>query len=328
MSAIRSGRLDWIVPRMLARGRRRKEVPVLVSIDVEPDRRVFDPARPPAWHGFEGFVERVGPLRERLSDLSGTRAGFTWCLRMDPQIAQTWGSAGWVADAYGGALQDLVDQGDDLGLHTHVWRRDAGRDEWYADFEDEAWGVHCVDVALDAFERRFGRACEVHTSGDHCLTGAMLARLQAGGVRAELSVAPGLRGHRLLPNERARGANADYCGVPDVPYRSSPDRFPQPDPRASEPLLVPQTTSVGRRAARGPLSPDSSSMRFIPRLEFELLRGPPLLNFAVRSDAALEHRWDALARNLEHLARHRGIRFVTATAAIRHMGEWSARAPS
>jgi hypothetical protein len=131
-----------------------------------------------------------------------------------------------------------------------------------------------------------------------------------------------------LPNERARGANADYRGVPDVPYRSSPDRFPQPDPRASEPLLVPQTTSVGRRAARGPLSPDSSSMRFIPRLEFELLRGPPLLNFAVRSDAALEHRWDALARNLEHLARHRGIRFVTATAAIRHVDEWSARAPS
>jgi hypothetical protein len=294
-------------------------VPVVVSIDVEPDERTFDPAEPPQWRGFEGFVERVGRLRERLSELSGAPVGFTWCLRMDPQLEQTWGSAEWVADAYAGSLQDLRDQGDDLGLHTHAWRHDAASNQWYADFEDEAWGVHCVEVALDAYERSFGRTCEVHTSGDHCLTGAMLARLEAGGVRAELSVAPGLRGHRMLPHERVRGGDVDYRGVPAVPYRSSQGSFPLPDPGGSGLLLMPLTTSIGRRAARGPLSPDSSPMRFIPRLEFELMRRPLLLNFAVRSDAGLGGRWTQLARNLEHVARHRGIRFVTATAAARHV---------
>src|SRR4051794_25087441 len=163
--------------RLLDRVRPRAETPVVVSIDVEPDARVFDRAEPPTWHGFEGFVERVGGLRERLAELSGTAVGFTWCLRMDPQIAETWGAADWVGEAYGSALLHLADQGDELGLHTHAWRPDPNSNGWYAEFEDEAWGVHCVDVALTAFERRFGRACEVHTSGDHYLTGAMLARL-------------------------------------------------------------------------------------------------------------------------------------------------------
>jgi hypothetical protein len=308
-----------IVPRLLDRARKRREIPVVVRIDVEPDLRVFDPGHPPAWLGFERFVERLADLRERLSEISGTRAAFTWCIRMDPQIAQTWGSAGWAADAYGPVLQELVDRGDELGLHTHTWRWGADSNEWYADFEDEAWAAHCVELGLGAFERKFGRACEVHSGGDHFLTGAMLARLEASGVRGDLTVAPGLRGHRL-PGESSRGVCVEYRGVPTVPYRSSPSSFPRPDPaRAAGPLLVPLTSSLGRRATRVPIPPDSSPRRFLPRLEVELLRGPPVLAFAVRSDVALGPRWDAFASNLEHLARHRGTAFVTATAAVEHL---------
>jgi hypothetical protein len=83
---------------------------------------------------------------------------------------------------------------------------------------------------------------------------------------------------------------------------------------------MPLTTAVGRRMMRVPIPPDSDPRRFIPRVEIELLqKAKPILAFAVRTEVALGNRWDSLARNLEHLGSHRGVRFVTATAALAEM---------
>jgi hypothetical protein len=40
-----------------------------------------------------------------------------------------------------------------------------------------------------------------------------------------------------------------------------------------------------------------------------------------RSDAAIDSRWDSFANNLEHIARHRRMRFMTATAAVERLGD-------
>lgn len=77
---------------------RGSEASVVLCIDVEPDPRAFDPDDPPAWEGFERFVERFPAVRARLEEASGASAAFTWFLRMDPQVGETWGSPGWVAE--------------------------------------------------------------------------------------------------------------------------------------------------------------------------------------------------------------------------------------
>jgi len=47
-----------------------------------------------------------------------------------------------VAQKYGDALAELTEIGDELGLHTHVWRWETTAGEWFADLEDPAWAEH------------------------------------------------------------------------------------------------------------------------------------------------------------------------------------------
>jgi hypothetical protein len=297
--------------------------PVVLCIDVEPDERVCDPAAPSPWLGFERCVENLPRLRDRLAESTGRPVAFTWFLRMDEQVEGTWGSRGWAAGAYGELFEGLVREGDELGLHTHPWRWDVNAGDWYADYADAAWAAASLDAALDAFEHSFGRPCEAHRGGDHHLDGVMLERLGSRGVRVDLTVEPGQRPGGAVGGEASRGAGPDYRGLPTTPYRSSPERFPQPDARGDGPLLIPLVSALGsRRFGRTPIPPASSPARFIPRLELELLSAawaPPVLAFAVRSDAGLGPLWDALERNLLHLARRHDVEFVSATTALEQL---------
>jgi peptidoglycan/xylan/chitin deacetylase (PgdA/CDA1 family) len=304
---------------LLDQVRRRRDLSVVACVDVEPDLRAVDRAEPVPWLGFERLLERVPELRRELLELSGAPVAFTWCLRMDPQVAETWGSPAWVRDAYGDALAQLVDEGDELGLHTHTWRWSDDRGEWIAEYDDPAWEEHCVTMALEAFEDAFGRPCLTHRGGDHFLSPAMLARLGKAGVAVDLTLEPGWPPVGPPGGERSHGLLPDYRRIPTHPYRSTPDAFPAPDPGARNgPLLVPLFSPPGlRRRQRLPLPPDSR--HFVPRLAFELMQGtPPVLVTVLRSDAANSDAWGRVEENLEHLARHRRASFLTAgTAATR-----------
>ena len=304
--------------RFPTRLRRRTETPVVLGIDVEPDPRTFDPRDPPPWDGLERFLERLPSLRQGLARITGAPVAFTWFIRMDPQVMKTWGSPGWVAETYGDALADLEASGDQLGLHTHTWRWEDEAEEWVADYEDAAWTEHCLTVGLDAFETAFGRPCDAYRGGDYFLNGALLASLDERGVKVDMSVEPGRPPQKPPRGDPARGLLPDYREVPTVPYRSSPGRFPAPDPESPEgPVLLPIFSAPGRHGARFPLSPETTVGRFVPRLAAGLLRElPPVLAVTARSDTALDSNWEAFESNLDHLARHGGMRFMTAGAAV------------
>jgi hypothetical protein len=307
----------WALGRVVDRVRRRTEIPIVLCIDVEPDPRVFRRGEPPPWHGLERFIERLPVLRERLSEVTSAPAAFTWFLRMDPQVAETWGSPAWLAETYGDALAELARSGDELGLHVHTWRWNMDADEWVADYEDPAWMVHCLTMGLDAFETAFGRGCTVYRGGDHFLSGEMLACLTMRGVRADFTVEPGLGPRGAPGGERARGLLPDYREIPTSPYHSSPDTFPAPDPASrTGPLLIPLLSTPGRRG-RAALFPEATPGRFVVRLAAQMVGGPPpVVAVAARTDSALDARWDFVASNLEHLARHGRMQFVTATAGM------------
>lgn len=110
--------------RALDRVMRRRETPVVVCVDVEPDACMVDGDDHDSWLGFERLLERTPHLRSRLATATATGApvAFTWFLRMDPQVADAWGSAGWVAETYRAELAALTESGDELALHPHTYR--------------------------------------------------------------------------------------------------------------------------------------------------------------------------------------------------------------
>ena len=196
------------VSRALA-GRLAPAPVVVLCFDVEPDDRVLDRGDPGPWPSFEEVARRAGPLRRRLTALSGRPASFSWFVRMDPQVREVWGCAGWGARRYRSELAELERLGDDVGLHTHVWRWDADQGEWLIDFHPD-WGLRCLSVALEAFEAELGRPTVVHRAGDRAMNGAMLGRHRGVRFVAATAVAPGTR---------PGGTGAD-----GPPARSSPAR--------------------------------------------------------------------------------------------------------
>jgi hypothetical protein len=319
----RDNRLVWIAPtspaaallRAVGRIRPREDLPIVLCIDVEPDSRTPAGAEAGPWIGFEVFAERAPKLRSRLEAVTGRPANFTWFLRMDPQVEQFWGSASWVHDAYGRALNGFAAEGDDLGLHTHTWRWDDTGGAWVADFADDEWGRHCVASGLDAFETAFGRPCDAHRGGDGFLSPGAVAALSERGIPVDVTVEPGRPPDPLPPGERHRGPLPDHRGAPSRPFRSSPLRFPAEDrSNGNRPLFIPHLTSpalIHRRAVH------ASSRNFAARLAAGLVAAPPVVAIAVRTDTARTF-WRTITANLEHLARHRGARFISVSSAAEH----------
>jgi hypothetical protein len=307
-----------IVPacRLLA-GRRLARIPIAFCIDIEPDARKDGPGAVP-WNGFERLDrEFVPPLRRRLEELTGQPVHITWGMRIDDQITRIWGSPTWAAETYREELDALQDQGDEIGLHIHPWHWDEASDRWIVDHRPE-WTAGVVSAGLDSYEAVFGRSARTFRSGDGAMSGAMLQALSEGGVEVDVTLEHGLTQWKPFAGETRAGTPFDSSRVPTDPYRSSPATFPAPDPSSdSDPLLMPLTGGPGRRGSwGGTLVLGTHSTFFAVRLLGTLLRrSPSVLLFAVRGDSELIAAWDPFVRNLSHLARHPGARFVTASEA-------------
>ena len=191
-----------------------KLVQTLICVDVEPDTRRPDLNSRDGWKGFEKSLRLFEELRCRAE----VGVLFCWFLRMDPQIELLHGSALWASERYGEQIERLRGAGDELGLHTHAWRRVG--EEWISDNGDQDWVNRCVRVSFDAYQRAFGRACRSFRFGDHWMNDETFDLVETLGARYNLTVEPGLRPSAGgLPDETSTGRFLDYAKVPRQPYR-------------------------------------------------------------------------------------------------------------
>ena len=154
-------------------------VPVMLCFDIEPDARALRGRTPEPLAGFEHLVKMVPELRDRLSEASGAPARFTWWVRIDPQIAEMYGSPVALVDRYELELDGVRDAGDALGVHPHTWR---WQGRWVSERADAAWVAHCLAVGLGGYRDAFGVPCRVHKAGDEFITTAIAAT----GTRSRL----------------------------------------------------------------------------------------------------------------------------------------------
>jgi hypothetical protein len=318
-------------------------IPVIVCIDVEPDDRETTPDRPHPWAGYQALQRQLEALRPDLPGLAAP-ASYTWFLRMDPQIADTYGAAGWVATTYRAELDGALAHGDALGLHVHPFRRSAKASGWVSDFADQTWVDHCADVGLTAFLETWGRGCVDFRYGDGWMNDATLARLETRGIRHDLTLEPGKHlPSGLRPGPAWIGRAPDLRSMPTAPYRPDLGDFRRPDHARTDGLwIVPVTTgrlrpSLGlvRKAyravlRRGWITPETLVLNpaLIPQLFDDLLDqaltrvGPSPLVLTVRSDVGLRRRQlRNVSRNLTRLGRaSRAVGFCTPAAALAALG--------
>jgi hypothetical protein len=261
---------------------------------------------------------------------------------MDPQIGDTYGTPAWGAIAYRAQLDEGLARGDELGIHVHPYRWSDRPPGWVADFGDQAWVDGCVDMGLTAFETTWGRRCAAFRFGDGWMSDRTVARLEARGVRYDLTLEPG---KCAPPALRRRGGPATQTGEPadltllsPEPYRPSVADFRSPDPERTGGLwMIPVTTGRLRpglarlrrlyRAIRRTRWVTSESLvlnpALHPRLFSQLIdralesQATRLLVLAVRSEVGLGRaRLANVRRNLEVLGdRPRGAELALCTPA-------------
>src|SRR5260221_13304490 len=99
-----------------------EKLPIVICVDVEPEERAIEPKVASDWLGFEKTFEFFERLRPHLEDVTGTAAHFSWFVRIDPQIAQTYGGPAWSVALYGRLLDSLLASHEYIGLRNQTWR--------------------------------------------------------------------------------------------------------------------------------------------------------------------------------------------------------------
>lgn len=299
--------------RRRLKSRSRPALPVALCIDVEPDERLMEDGEVP-WVGFEHCLERADGTRAELERISGAPAAFTWTIRSDPQIEETRGSAGWAFETYADSWRKFTDAGDEIGLHSHAWRRD--EHGWFGDHGDSVWVEHSIALGLEAYEAHFGRPPSTYRGGDRFLSAALIAQLERAGVALDLTVEPRTPGvERLVESERSTGAIPDFSDAPEDPWWAQPGE-----------LLAPGTARPGA-LTMAPLTAGESTVlalwsesdEFERGLRARVARGAPLhFAFAIRSDLGRwDNAWEQMLTNLELVfdeVAGAGSRFVPAAA--------------
>ena len=192
-------------------------IPVVFCIDVEPDEREPAAGVPARWEGWAATQAIFGALRTRLRAANRRTARFNWFVRIDPQIAALHGDPAYIATRDRARFAALAAEGDTVGLHPHLFRRDPGGD-WFVDYGDRAWIRRVFVEATGAFRNAFGRARMEFAIGDGWTSDATMALLASLGFRYDLTLEPGRLPQSWLdaiPN--ARGEFPSLETVPRAP---------------------------------------------------------------------------------------------------------------
>jgi hypothetical protein len=227
-------------------------IPVILCIDVEPDPFLVNRAHPEPWTGYEKTVPYLRTMRTRFEEATGSAVHYTWCFRMDPQVAESYGSPTWAVDRYPEFVTEMRRHGDASGIHPHAYRWVAGEERWLEDLGNQGWIEKCVETSLDAYSKALGSRCEIFRFGNFWINTDTVNLLERRQVRYDLTVEPGLTSayKGTLGKGHSTGSRPDFTRVPRAPYHPRRDDLCKPAACGSRSItIIPMTSGSLRLGA-------------------------------------------------------------------------------
>lgn len=322
-------------------------IPVIFCIDAEPDPRLVNRSSPEPWLGYETTYRYLKELRPRLEEQTGRPVRYSWFFRMDPQVAESYGSAAYPLERYPGFVDEMQRHGDELAIHTHAYRWSEKQNNWSHDFSNE-WVAQTIRVAFEAFQSILGHPCVSYRAGDYWHSTEAVNLLEQLGVKFDLTVEPGIRpGKKLQPGMVDWSLIPRYYRAPRIPYAPLKSEFRRAGSPGSRSItMIPITSSylVGlslqSQLARIVLNGFSNRHQETP-LQMWLTRKPPntfesliqraidaqekpYLALTIRSDVSIRPRYfkgfdSAIQDLVSHPARKR-FAFCTPAEAMELLG--------
>lgn len=227
-------------------------VPVILSVDVEPDPFVLDRRTPAPWHGYAQMREFLARWREPLARATGAAVRYVWLLRLDPLVADVYGSASHVVELHPEWPAEFESAGDTLGVHLHATRWDARAGVWVHDYDDPDFMRECIASSTDAFRAAVGHACRAARIGEFWTSTDAVNQFEARGVRFDLTLEPG-RWHvptSTDPRERYDCSFPDMRAARRSPYQPSRADYRRPAEPGERRTIWSVPLSAARPAAR------------------------------------------------------------------------------
>jgi hypothetical protein len=242
---------------VLRRGRThdREAVPVVFSIDCEPDPRIVDPAAPPDFHGYAMVYDYLREWRTHAERVTGKPVRLNWFFRMDHQIEVCYGNASALAERYPEFLDEMHTVGDGVGFHPHAFRWSVADGTWYSAYGNADWLIENLRIGLRAFQDTFGCGPPLLRNGDGILNNELVNEAERAGVRYDLTLEPGRPAVRHPdPGEFSDGLKPDWSRVPREPYVPDREDYRRPLRRGRRDIILFPLTSGSRwlgRSVRG-----------------------------------------------------------------------------
>jgi hypothetical protein len=225
-------------------------IPTVLRIDVEPDEQQPKVGERP-WDGFLAMSDMIETLRRRLGDATGHAVCPTWMIRLDPDVERAFGRTDFPVRRHQDLFNRIVKHVDTLGIHIHALRWNTKKGVVFSDFADEAWCTECLRVAASTFQSCFGAPPPVVSFGGGFMRDSLLDAAVDLGIRADVTVEPGLAAKHQDPSFGAYSTapSGNFLRCPRLPYYPSRMAFDTPATSAEDvrPLLMVPLTSCDPR---------------------------------------------------------------------------------
>lgn len=191
-------------------------------------------------------------MRARFEEATGSPVHYTWFFRMDPQVAESYGSPTWAVDRYPDFIKQMAHHGDELGTHTHAYRWINDQQQWLEDLGNQDWVNYCVEMSINAHFKAFGQPCKTFRFGNFWMNTPTINLLEQLGIQYEMTVEPGLPSYHpgTLEEGHSTGDRPNFCRVPRVPYEPSEEDFLKPGRNGSRLLKILPITSGSLQLGR------------------------------------------------------------------------------
>jgi hypothetical protein len=183
-----------------------------------------------SWKGIEEGIPIILENIEDCENLFGTEIKKTWFVRSDNQLKEIYGDTGYLLKKYSTLWNKQVIEGDEIGLHPHIYRQFNG--EWIQETRPE-YLIKKIRDGYDAMkENNFNPLSS--RIGEAYMSNEIVSILNKLGIKIDSTAMPG----RARKDAKFQ---LDWLGAPQLPYHPSKDDYRVPGEDQLNLLEVPMS---------------------------------------------------------------------------------------
>lgn len=203
---------------------------IVVTFDIDPDPKAATNGDMPKWTAIEEGVSKIACRFRAVGRRHDHQLQCTWLVRADNQLKELYGTEDYLLQEYESTWDSLQNEGDEIGWHPHICRR-----------QDKRWEFEYDPQRLRTCLRTSYEAIASHISVTSARVGGTYHTNESMRTLAELGIevdSTALPGRRRDDDTR----QFDWTPTPNTPYRPSIEDYRVPGERPLEIVEFPMTT--------------------------------------------------------------------------------------